>query len=91
MSGNRVLYCTVAKRMDKPPPIPKNANIRAHDDTCIPTLEELVSAAKQFVPEDEELPPLQQFLDRAVLDAGDAQGEVLNFEGRGASTRVEAN
>lgn len=41
----------------------------------IENLEELVSAAKQFVPEDEELSPLQQFLDRAALDAGDTQAD----------------
>ena len=38
-------------------------------------LEELVSAAKSFVPEDPDLPPLQQFLDNAALDAGDAQAD----------------
>ena len=38
-------------------------------------LEELVSAAKQFVAEGEELSPLQQFLDSAALDAGDAQAD----------------
>ena len=41
----------------------------------IENLEELVSAAKQFVPEEAELSPLQQFLDNAALDAGDAQAE----------------
>jgi DNA helicase-2/ATP-dependent DNA helicase PcrA len=41
----------------------------------VENLEELVSAAKQFVPEGEELSPLQQFLDSAALDAGDAQAE----------------
>ncbi|MFT4612895.1 MAG: DNA helicase-2/ATP-dependent DNA helicase PcrA [Bacteroidia bacterium] len=41
----------------------------------VENLEELVSAAKQFVPEDEDLTPLQQFLDRAALDAGDAQAD----------------
>ena len=40
----------------------------------VENLEELVSAAKQFSPE-EELSALQQFLDRAALDAGDAQAE----------------
>jgi DNA helicase-2/ATP-dependent DNA helicase PcrA len=43
--------------------------------TRIENLEELVSAAKQFEPEDEELAPLQVFLDRAALDAGDAQAD----------------
>jgi DNA helicase II / ATP-dependent DNA helicase PcrA len=38
-------------------------------------LEELVSAAKQFVPEAEDLSVAQQFLDRAALDAGDAQAD----------------
>ena len=41
----------------------------------VENLEELVSAAKQFVPEDDELSPQQQFLDRAALDAGDAQAD----------------
>jgi DNA helicase-2/ATP-dependent DNA helicase PcrA len=41
----------------------------------IENLEELVSAAKQFGPEGEELSPLQQFLDNAALDAGDAQAD----------------
>ncbi len=41
----------------------------------VENLEELVSAAKQFGPEDDELSPLQQFLDRAALDAGDAQAD----------------
>ncbi|MEH6592841.1 MAG: DNA helicase II [Halioglobus sp.] len=38
-------------------------------------LEELVTAARQFTPEDEELTPLAQFLDSAALDAGDAQAD----------------
>lgn len=38
-------------------------------------LEELVSAAKQFVAEEDERSPQQQFLDRAALDAGDAQAD----------------
>ena len=41
----------------------------------VENLEELVSAAKQFVAEDADLSPLQQFLDSAALDAGDAQAE----------------
>jgi DNA helicase-2/ATP-dependent DNA helicase PcrA len=41
----------------------------------VENLEELVSAAKQFVAEGEELSPLQQFLDSAALDAGDAQAD----------------
>ena len=41
----------------------------------VENLEELVSAAKGFVPEDPDLPPLQQFLDSAALDAGDAQAD----------------
>jgi len=41
----------------------------------VENLEELVSAAKQFVAPDDELPPLQQFLDNAALDAGDAQAD----------------
>ena len=41
----------------------------------VENLEELVSAAKQFVPEGDELSPLQQFLDNAALDAGEAQAD----------------
>ena len=41
----------------------------------VENLEELVSAAKSFAPEDPDLPPLQQFLDNAALDAGDAQAD----------------
>lgn len=41
----------------------------------VENLEELVSAGKQFVPGDDELSPLQQFLDNASLDAGDAQAD----------------
>ncbi len=39
----------------------------------VENLEELVVAAKQFQPQEEELSPLQQFLDNAALDAGDGQ------------------
>ena len=39
----------------------------------VENLRELVTAARQFEPEDEELPPLQEFLDNAALDAGEAQ------------------
>jgi DNA helicase-2/ATP-dependent DNA helicase PcrA len=38
-------------------------------------LDELVSAAKSFVAEDDSLSPLQQFLDNAALDAGEAQAD----------------
>jgi DNA helicase-2/ATP-dependent DNA helicase PcrA len=41
----------------------------------VENLEELVSAAKQFVAPEDELSPLQQFLDNAALDAGDAQAD----------------
>jgi len=41
----------------------------------VENLEELVSAAKQFVADEDELTPLQQFLDNAALDAGDAQAD----------------
>ena len=41
----------------------------------VENLEELVSAAKQFIADEEELSPLQQFLDSAALDAGDAQAD----------------
>jgi DNA helicase-2/ATP-dependent DNA helicase PcrA len=41
----------------------------------VENLEELVSAAKQFVAAEDDLSPLQQFLDGAALDAGDAQAD----------------
>ncbi|GHD34927.1 DNA helicase II [Halioglobus pacificus] len=41
----------------------------------VENLEELVSAAKQFAPEGDDLSPLQQFLDNAALDAGDNQAD----------------
>jgi len=41
----------------------------------VENLEELVSAAKSFVVEDTDAPPLQQFLDSAALDAGEAQAD----------------
>lgn len=42
----------------------------------VENLEELISAAKQYQPEDDEdASPLQQFLDSAALDAGDAQAD----------------
>jgi DNA helicase-2/ATP-dependent DNA helicase PcrA len=41
----------------------------------VENLEELVSAAKTFVPDDTDLPSLKQFLDSAALDAGDAQAD----------------
>lgn len=41
----------------------------------VENLQELVTAARQFEPEEEELSPLQEFLDNAALDAGDAQAE----------------
>ncbi len=41
----------------------------------VENLEELVSAAKQFSAQDDELSPLQQFLDNAALDAGEAQAD----------------
>ena len=42
-------------------------------------LEELVTAGQQFAPQDKQLSPLQEFLDNAALDAGDAQaGEGLD-------------
>lgn len=41
----------------------------------VENLDELVSAAKQFEQEDEDLSPLQEFIDNAALDAGDAQAE----------------
>ncbi len=42
----------------------------------VENLQELVTAARQFEPENEELSPLQEFLDNAALDAGDAQADV---------------
>ncbi len=41
----------------------------------VENLEELVSACRSFEPEDEDLAPLQEFLDTAALDAGDAQAD----------------
>jgi ATP-dependent DNA helicase UvrD/PcrA len=42
----------------------------------VENLEELVSAGKQFAPDEaEDNSPLQQFLDNAALDAGDAQAD----------------
>ena len=41
----------------------------------VENLEELVSAAKTFRPEDDTQSPLQQFLDSAALDAGDSQAD----------------
>jgi len=41
----------------------------------VENLQELVSAARQFEPESDELSPLQEFLDNAALDAGDAQAD----------------
>jgi DNA helicase-2/ATP-dependent DNA helicase PcrA len=41
----------------------------------VENLQELVTAARQFEPGDEALSPLQEFLDRAALDAGDAQAD----------------
>ncbi|MGI9294077.1 MAG: 3'-5' exonuclease, partial [Pseudomonadales bacterium] len=41
----------------------------------VENLEELVSACRSFEPEDEELSPLQEFLDSAALDAGDTQAD----------------
>jgi DNA helicase-2/ATP-dependent DNA helicase PcrA len=41
----------------------------------VENLEELVTAAKTFIAEDDDLSPLQQFLDSAALDAGDAQAD----------------
>ncbi len=42
----------------------------------VENLEELVSAVKSFLAEDPDLSPLQQFLDGAALDAGDAQADL---------------
>jgi DNA helicase-2/ATP-dependent DNA helicase PcrA len=41
----------------------------------IENLQELVVAARAFEQEDEDLSPLQEFLDNAALDAGDAQAD----------------
>jgi len=40
-------------------------------------LEELIAACRSFEAEDDELPLLQQFLDTAALDAGEAQAEAF--------------
>ncbi|MFK7829944.1 MAG: DNA helicase II [Congregibacter sp.] len=41
----------------------------------VENLDELVNAARTFVPEGEDLPPLQQFVDSAALDAGEGQAD----------------
>ncbi|MFK8019071.1 MAG: DNA helicase II [Pseudomonadales bacterium] len=41
----------------------------------VENLEELVSACRGFEPGDEELSPLQEFLDTAALDSGDTQAD----------------
>ncbi|WP_188149431.1 DNA helicase II [Teredinibacter waterburyi] len=41
----------------------------------IENLEELVNAGRVFVADDEDLTPLQQFLDNAALNAGDTQAD----------------
>lgn len=41
----------------------------------VENLEELVSAARSFVAEDDELSSLQQFVDSAALDAGEGQAD----------------
>ena len=41
----------------------------------VENLEELVSAARSFIAEDDELSPLQQFVDSAALDAGEGQAD----------------
>ena len=41
----------------------------------VENLQELVNACRAFEPEDENLSPLQEFIDAAALDAGDAQAE----------------
>ena len=41
----------------------------------VENLQELVIAARQFEPENDELSPLQEFLDNAALDAGEAQAD----------------
>lgn len=41
----------------------------------VENLQELISACRVFEPEDESLTPLQEFVDNAALDAGDAQAD----------------
>ena len=41
----------------------------------VENLQELVSAARSFVPEDPDADPLREFLDRAALDAGEQQAD----------------
>lgn len=41
----------------------------------VENLQELVNACRSFVSEDENISPLQEFLDNASLDAGDTQAE----------------
>ncbi|MBS0387552.1 MAG: DNA helicase II, partial [Proteobacteria bacterium] len=43
-------------------------------ETRIENLEELVSAARGYEPEGDDLPPLQSFLAHAVLESGETQG-----------------
>lgn len=45
-------------------------------ESRVENLQELVIACRSFEPEEKELPPLPQFLDRAALDAGDRQADV---------------
>jgi DNA helicase II / ATP-dependent DNA helicase PcrA len=44
-------------------------------ETRIENLAELVSAARGYAPEDEQMAPLQSFLAHAVLESGETQGE----------------
>ncbi len=41
----------------------------------VENLQELISACRSFEPEEEDRPALEAFLDRAALDAGDAQAD----------------
>ena len=41
----------------------------------VENLQELVNACRVFEPEDDEISPLQEFIDSAALDAGDAQAD----------------
>jgi len=47
----------------------------ARGETRVENLEELVSAARGFTPEDRALPPLEAFLAHAALEAGEGQAD----------------
>ena len=50
-------------------------NREAGGEARVENLEELVTAARDLLPSESELPPLAEFLAYAVLESGDAQAE----------------